>query len=82
MLSCSILTKDAAPSVADVHDRMPVALPTESHAAWLDPGLADLARVATIMRECAAADFESYPVSGRVNSPRNNDEKLLEPVAG
>ena len=81
MLSCSILTKDAAPSVADVHDRMPVVLPTQAHAAWLDPEITDSARVATIVRECAMADFESYLVSTRVNSPRNNDEKLLEPVA-
>jgi putative SOS response-associated peptidase YedK len=41
---CSILTKDAtpsAPSAADVHDRMPVVLPTRAHAAWLDPELTD-----------------------------------------
>jgi putative SOS response-associated peptidase YedK len=82
VLSCSILTKDAARSVADVHDRMPVVLPTQAHATWLDPELTDSARVGTIMRECAMADFESYPVSARVNSTRNNDEKLLEPVAG
>ena len=81
VLSCSILTKAAAPSVADVHDRMPVVLPIQAHAAWLDPEITDSARVATIVRECAMADFESYAVSTRVNSPRNNDEKLLESVA-
>jgi hypothetical protein len=56
-------------------------VPTQAHAAWLDPEITDSARVATIVRECAMSDFGSYPVSTRVNSPRNNDEKLIERVA-
>ena len=80
LLSCSILTKDAAPSVAAVHDRMPVSLPSEVHTAWLDPAMQDAARVIAIVKDCAMTDFEHYPVSTRVNSTRNEDEKLVEAV--
>jgi putative SOS response-associated peptidase YedK len=67
-------------TIRDVHDRMPVVLPIQAHTAWLDREPTDSARVATIMRECAMGDFESYPVSTRVNGTRNSDEELLEPV--
>jgi len=33
----TMVTTTAAPSVAHVHDRMPVVLPAEAEAAWLDP---------------------------------------------
>jgi putative SOS response-associated peptidase YedK len=55
-------------------------VPTQVRAAWLDPELTDTARVATTKRECAMADFESYPVSTRVSTPRNKDEKPIDPV--
>jgi putative SOS response-associated peptidase YedK len=80
VLSCSILTRAASPALASVHDRMPVVLPEPAHEAWLDPGLTDAAKVMAIIRECAVDDFHHHAVSTRVNSPKNMDEKLLEPI--
>jgi len=37
LLSFTILTTSANPLVSSVHDRMPVILPKEAEAAWLDP---------------------------------------------
>ena len=38
------LTTDAAPSVAPVHERMPVVLDFHAYDDWLDPALQDAAR--------------------------------------
>jgi putative SOS response-associated peptidase YedK len=38
----TILTCAANPDMVDLHDRMPVLIPREAFAAWLDPGNADL----------------------------------------
>jgi putative SOS response-associated peptidase YedK len=79
-LSCAILTRQAAPSVAAIHDRMPVSLPAEAHGAWLDASIQDAARAITIVKDCAMSDFESHAVSTRVNSSRDDDEELLKPL--
>ncbi len=34
-----ILTRDAAPDIAFIHDRMPVIIPIEQQLSWLDGGL-------------------------------------------
>ena len=40
LVSCTIITTEANPAVAPVHDRMPVILPDpEVEAEWIDPGL-------------------------------------------
>lgn len=80
VLSCSILTRAASPPLAAVHDRMPVVLPDGVHEAWLDPGVSDAAKVTAIIRECAVDDFHHHTVSTRVNSPKNNDAELIDPV--
>jgi len=80
LLSCSILTRAASPSVAAVHDRMPVVLPEAAHDAWFDPEITDAAKVMTIIRECAVHDFDHHAVSTRVNSPKNKDATLTEPI--
>lgn len=38
MLSYSMVTRDAVGRAAETHPRMPMLLPRELHAAWLDPG--------------------------------------------
>ena len=37
VLTCSMLTKDSAPSLAEIHDRNPVMLSPDSLAAWMAP---------------------------------------------
>lgn len=80
-LSCAILTTQSLGPVAEVHPRMPVVLPEEDHAAWLDPALHD-ASVASAMALAAGApeDFTHFPVSRRVNSARHEGPDLIEPL--
>jgi putative SOS response-associated peptidase YedK len=39
--SCTILTRDAIPSMREIHDRMPVILFPEQYDAWLYPQMRD-----------------------------------------
>jgi putative SOS response-associated peptidase YedK len=81
LLTCSILTRDAVESLADVHDRMPVALAKDAHSAWLDRKLSDACELLALAREKTIRDLVHYPVSTRVNVALNDDATLIEPVA-
>jgi putative SOS response-associated peptidase YedK len=81
VVTCAILTRPASPSAADIHDRMPVVLPIEAQAAWLDPAIVDAAQVAEIVRTAAASNVQHYPVSPRLNAAKNDDEDLINPIA-
>jgi putative SOS response-associated peptidase YedK len=79
-LSCAILTRAATGPATEVHDRMPVVLPDSAHAQWLDPRLADPARVAAIIADCAQSEFRYAPVSTAINRGAADGPKLIEPV--
>ncbi|QBI52666.1 SOS response-associated peptidase [Streptomonospora litoralis] len=78
--SCTVVTTAAAPELSAIHERMPVAVPRELWATWLDPasGPDDLQRA---MAATPVSEFAVTPVSTAVNSVRNNGPELLEPVA-
>lgn len=79
--SCAIIVTDAPPPLARVHDRMPVILDPEAHEAWLDPEAADLQALKALLRPYPPQRLAWWPVSTRVNNPRQDDPSLLEPVA-
>jgi putative SOS response-associated peptidase YedK len=64
--------------VAELHDRMPVNLDAEDWPAWLGETEAD---PAALLRPSPGGTLRTWPVSRRVNTPRNNDADLLEPLA-
>jgi len=78
--SCTIIVTDANDLVRRIHNRMPVVLGRESYRAWLDPGTSDPAALKPLLVPCPADWIEVYPVSTRVNTPRNDDAGLLERV--
>jgi putative SOS response-associated peptidase YedK len=57
--------------------RMPAILRKEDREAWLT-GTIDAAR--SVLKPYPSELMVAYQVSPRVNSPRNNDERLLEPA--
>jgi len=77
VLSFAILTRDAAPGIADIHNRMPLVLPRDAYQAWLDPAATDGAAAAAAAADAAVTDFAAYPVSTYVNSPRNQGENCV-----
>ena len=78
LLSCTIITTEAAGQLTDVHDRMPLTISERDRDRWLDPdapidegllrGHGDLDRI--VVRQ----------VSRLVNSVRNNGPELIEPA--
>jgi len=79
--SYTVITTDANELVAGLHDRMPVILPSDCWDAWLDPEYNDVAALQAMLVPYPADEMCVYPVSTRVNSPRNEGEDLVKPVA-
>lgn len=79
VMSCALLSREAAPAIAHIHHRMPVVLSPDQFDAWLDPAtpVSELERLIANAR----TDFTGYPVSTRVNNTRNDSPELLEPAA-
>lgn len=78
--SCTILTTEPNELMAELHNRMPVILPTDAYDAWLDPHTEpDL--LLPLLRPYPADEMKCYPVSTRVNSPANDDPAVIEPLA-
>jgi len=76
--TCVIVTADANAQLAPVHDRMPLLIPRDAQALWLDPrsSLEDVLKVAA-----RPPALEVHPVGFGVNDPKNDDETLIAPVA-
>jgi putative SOS response-associated peptidase YedK len=66
------------PLVGGVHDRMPVMLLPEDYDAWLGPPTsADDLRA--LLRPYDESLMETYAVSRKVNSVKNDTEEYIEP---
>lgn len=78
--SCTILTTRANDKVAQLHDRMPVILEGASRDTWLDAD-ADGEALQALLEPLAAERIDFFPVSRIVNSPRNDVQACIEPVA-
>jgi len=78
--SCTILTTKPNALAGEIHDRMPVILPTGSYDVWLDAE-ADRDELYGLLAPYPEDEMEAYPVSRFVNSPSNNDPRCIEPAA-
>lgn len=78
--SCSIITTDADPSIRHIHERMPIILSREKFSAWLDPENQDVNQLREILIPFSDNSLESWPISKAVNSPANDNIKLIEKV--
>jgi hypothetical protein len=71
--TCSIITTTPDVLLADVHDRMPVILPTNHYDLWLDPGFKQTDELKELLRPFETGLMKRYPVSTRVNLVKNDD---------
>lgn len=69
----AIITTAANDAMRPVHDRMPVILDSDQYNRWLGSGGTDLLVP-------YAGEMTRHAISRRVNSPANDDERLIEPV--
>jgi putative SOS response-associated peptidase YedK len=80
--SCCIVTTQAAPELAVVHDRMPVIMPARCHDEWLDPGNPATGSLDGLLVPWTLGGLTARPVSRRVNDARNQGADLVEPLGG
>jgi len=76
--TCSIVTTAANARVAELHDRMPVILPPEAEAAWLDPAT-PAPVLHELLRPFPAVDTALRPVGPAVNDARYDGPECLAP---
>lgn len=79
--SCTILTTEPNATVSPLHDRMPVILDEGGWTTWLEPGIESPEALKAVLRPAPDDALVVDPVSPRVNSPRQDDPSLIEPVA-
>jgi len=71
--SCAIITTEPNSYLAKIHDRMPVIIRPEEYDAWLYEG-------GEAMLKPYTGNMEAYPVTTRVNSPKNQGSELIQPI--
>lgn len=77
--SGAILTTAANPTVAPIHDRMPVIVAPGDFALWLSAKV-PAEEVAGLLQPADESVLEAIPIGPRVNSADNDDAALLDPV--
>jgi putative SOS response-associated peptidase YedK len=75
--SCTILTTDGNEAVRPLH-RMPAILQPKDYDLWLDSQVQEPERVQSLLRPYRNEGLELFPVSCRVNNPRNDDARCLD----
>jgi putative SOS response-associated peptidase YedK len=78
--SCTIIVTAANELIRPIHDRMPVILDPANYGQWLDPDMQKPESLMPLLRPFPAGHMIAYPVSRRVNSPRNDDQGCIEPA--
>jgi putative SOS response-associated peptidase YedK len=76
--TCTIITGEPNELVAQIHPRMPVILSEQHHAAWL--GETDDGNLKALLLPYPADQMRMWEISPRVNSPKNDDPSLWEPL--
>jgi len=76
----TVLTTRAEDAVGHIHDRMPLMVPAERWAAWLDPRPAAADERLALLEPATPGRLEAYPVSTAVGNVRNNGPDLLDPL--
>jgi putative SOS response-associated peptidase YedK len=79
----TIVTSAPNPSLADLHDRMPVIVPDHAWGRWLDPAPADRGELLALLQPGDDdAPLRIYPVRRLVNDVRQDGPELIVPLAG
>lgn len=74
--SVTVLTTDAEPALQAVHDRMPVVVPREHWAAWVDREV-PAGPALELLEHLPQGRFRAVPVSTAVGNVRNDSPALL-----
>ncbi len=77
LFTYAIITTEPNREMSMIHDRMPVILHPEDEDKWLRPSSATRDDIEPLLRPLEDGALEIYEVSRDVNSPKNNEERLV-----
>lgn len=77
--SFTIITRQSAPEIRRIHDRQPAVIAPSDVKTWLDPGTSSESLL-SLARVPPALTYDVRPVSRMVNSPSNDDARILAPL--
>ncbi|TKJ30985.1 hypothetical protein A6V29_01855 [Blastococcus sp. CCUG 61487] len=76
LYTCTVVTAPAVGALAEVHERMPLVLPRDRWADWLDPARQDVGELVEPTPPEVVEALELRPVSTAVNNVANNGREL------
>jgi putative SOS response-associated peptidase YedK len=79
--ACTIITTDADPFLAKLHNRMPVVVERELEDDWLNPEITSARDVLGILERSPGVPLDAYPVSRMVNKSSVDGNELIRPLA-
>jgi putative SOS response-associated peptidase YedK len=77
----TIVTTRPNAIMTPIHDRMPVVVPPDSWARWLDPTPAEPGELRALLEPTDDVALAAYAVPLLVNNVRNDGPALIEPLA-
>lgn len=80
--SCTIITCAMSPSLAALHDRMPVVLRPPDVNLWLDSDIREPDRLLPLLHPYPDAALRAYPVAKTVGNVRIDQPACIVEVAG
>ena len=78
LYTCTVVTSPAVGALSEIHDRMPLVLPRDRWADWLDPAREDVEQLTGPTPPEVVEALELRPVSTAVNNVANNGRALIE----
>ena len=78
--SCTIITTAPNQFMAPIHNRMPVILPPEQYAEWLDPATQTTESLSAILQPYPPEEMAAHTVSTLVNNPKNDLPECVVPA--
>jgi putative SOS response-associated peptidase YedK len=78
--SCTIIVMPANEVMKPIHERMPAIIAPAHYDLWLDSRMNDKDEIMQYLTSAQSSQLTAYPVSTRVNSPKNNDEQCIRPA--
>ena len=78
--SCTIIVMPANQVMKPIHERMPAIIAPADYDLWLDPGVTEKKQIMKCLSGAPSSRLTAYPVSTLVNSPKNEDERCIQPA--
>lgn len=72
----TIITTSPNELMSNIHNRMPVIIPREMESEWLNQDMVEVEHIKDYLKPYPTEEMEAWPISSRVNSPRENDKML------